>query len=183
MIVPGGSTSVSTYFALRLSATGLEAPGLVVTTFNLQYVRSGALPSTVATATALAAVNSAWAANAAKEIDGTNQPGLYRIDWPDAAFAVGVREVILSLKCATAFTEHLRVELQTGNALLDLPDGVETGLTVRQGFRLMAAALAGKASGMGTATGIFRNPGDTKNRITATIDASGNRTAITTDLT
>jgi hypothetical protein len=68
-------------------------------------------------------------------------------------------------------------------ALLDLAAGVEAGLTVRQALRLALAALAGKLSGAGTTTEVFRNAvADSKPRITATVDASGNRSAITTDL-
>ncbi len=69
-------------------------------------------------------------------------------------------------------------------AILDLTSAIETGLTVRQALRLGAAADAGKASGMGTGTAVLRNAvADSKARITATVDADGNRTAVTTDLT
>lgn len=111
MLVAGGSTNVTTYFALRLSADGTAATALTITNFDLQYVRSGAAPSAKVDATALAATDSAHGDNQAIEIDATDQPGLYRVDWPDAAFAAGVREVILTVKCATCFTEHLRVEI------------------------------------------------------------------------
>ena len=43
--------------------------------------------------------------------------------------------------------------------------------------------LSGKASGGGTVSQIFRNTLDTKNRITFTTDANGNRTSVTFDLT
>jgi predicted RNA-binding protein with TRAM domain len=69
------------------------------------------------------------------------------------------------------------------DALLDRAAGVETGLTPRQALRLATAALAGKISGAGTATVTIRNTADTKDRITATVDANGNRSAITVDLT
>lgn len=111
MQVTGDSTDVTTYFVLRLAADGTEATGLTITNFDLQYVRSGAAPAAKVDATALAATDSAHADNKAIEIDATDQPGLYRVDWPDAAFAAGVKEVILSVKCATAFTEHLRVQI------------------------------------------------------------------------
>ena len=111
MLVAGGATDVTTYFALRKSADGTAAIGLTITGFDLQYVRSGAAPAAKVDATALAATDSVHADNKAIEIDATDQPGLYRIDWPDAAFAAGVREVILSVKVATAFTEHLRAEI------------------------------------------------------------------------
>lgn len=69
-------------------------------------------------------------------------------------------------------------------ALLDLADAVETGLTTRQALRLALAALAGKASGLATSTAVYRNAvADSKSRITATVDANGNRTVVTTDLT
>lgn len=67
------------------------------------------------------------------------------------------------------------------DALLDRAAGVETGLTVRQAFRLFAAALLGKASGLDTTTAKFRDTGDSKDRITATVDANGNRTSVTLD--
>ena len=67
--------------------------------------------------------------------------------------------------------------------LLDVSAGVETGLTVRQYFRLVASALFGKASGLGTTTAVFRDFGDTKNRLSATVDANGNRSAVTRDAT
>lgn len=69
-------------------------------------------------------------------------------------------------------------------ALLDLAAGIETGLTLRQALRLVCATGGGKLSGAGTATEVFRNAvADSKARVTATVDASGNRSAITYDLT
>jgi hypothetical protein len=111
MNVLAGSTDVTTYFALRLAADGTDATGLTITNIDLQYTRSGDAPAAKVDATALAATNSAHGDNQAIELDATDPPGLYRVDWPDAAFASGVREVVLTVKCATAFTEHLRVNL------------------------------------------------------------------------
>jgi len=70
---------------------------------------------------------------------------------------------------------------EIANAILDLTSGVETSLTVREALRLILAASAGKLSGAATATIVIRNVGDTKPRITATVDADGNRSAVTTD--
>lgn len=111
MLIAGGSTTVTTYFAMRKTFDGTAATGLTITDFDLQYVRSGVAPVAKVDATALAATDSAHADNKAIEIDATDQPGLYRVDWPDAAFASGVREVILTVKVVTAFTEHLRAEI------------------------------------------------------------------------
>lgn len=62
------------------------------------------------------------------------------------------------------------------DAILD--DVVEGGLTLRQTTRIMLSALAGKVSGGGTAEIIFKGVDGTTARITATVDANGNRTAV-----
>lgn len=58
---------------------------------------------------------------------------------------------------------------------------VENGMTGEEITRLMASVLLGKLTGAGTGTEKFRDLADTKDRITAIIDNSGNRTAITLD--
>jgi hypothetical protein len=68
-------------------------------------------------------------------------------------------------------------------ALMDLANGIETSITPRQALRLMLAASAGKLSGAATTTIVIRNVGDSKDRITATVDSSGNRSAVTVDAT
>jgi len=56
---------------------------------------------------------------------------------------------------------------------------VEGSYTLQQLLQLMAGVLFGKASGGGTTTVTFRNLSDTGNRVVATVDANGNRTAVT----
>jgi hypothetical protein len=58
---------------------------------------------------------------------------------------------------------------------------VESSLTGRQIMRIMLAALAGKLSGAATTTVAIQNVDQTKSRITATVDSSGNRSAVTLD--
>jgi len=53
--------------------------------------------------------------------------------------------------------------------------------SARELVNLIAGVLAGKSSGGGTATLVFRDLGDTKNRQSATVTAVGNRTAVTVD--
>jgi hypothetical protein len=60
---------------------------------------------------------------------------------------------------------------------------IEHGYTAEQLVRLLAALAAGKSSGFGTATATFRDLADSKARLTATLDGSGNRTAVTVDPT
>jgi hypothetical protein len=69
------------------------------------------------------------------------------------------------------------------DALLDRVNGVETSWTLRQAMRILLAALAGKLSGAATTTVAIRDVGDSKDRITATVDASGNRSAVSYDKT
>ncbi len=60
---------------------------------------------------------------------------------------------------------------------------VEGTTTLRQSSRLWNSVLGGKASGLDTQTPIYRDLADTKNRVSATTDEDGNRSAITRDLT
>ena len=66
--------------------------------------------------------------------------------------------------------------------ILDATNGVESGMTLREALRALLAAGVGKLSGANTTTVTVRNPGDTKNRIVATVDEHGNRSAVTLDV-
>jgi len=67
---------------------------------------------------------------------------------------------------------------------LDLPDAIEVGVTPRGAMRLGAAADAGLVAGAGSAQVQVSNAvAQDKTRITADVDASGNRAVVTTDLT
>jgi hypothetical protein len=61
-------------------------------------------------------------------------------------------------------------------------EAVDGSVTARQSLRLANSANAGKASGMETTNPLIRDLADTKNRIDATVDADGNRSAVTLDL-
>lgn len=63
------------------------------------------------------------------------------------------------------------------NDLLDLASAID-GQTPRATLKLMAAALCGKVSGMGSGSPVFRNMSDTADRIIATTNSDGNRTAV-----
>ena len=60
-----------------------------------------------------------------------------------------------------------------------LASGSIDGYTLEQTLKLCLSALAGKLSGVGTGTITIRSANDTANRIVATVDGTGNRTAIT----
>lgn len=70
---------------------------------------------------------------------------------------------------------------ENADSLLDRANGVETGWTVRQVLRLVASILVGKLSGGGSPQNTFRDLNDTKDRVVATVDSSGNRSAVAKD--
>lgn len=73
--------------------------------------------------------------------------------------------------------------IENADALLDRPDAIETGLTLRQAHRLQAAAAAGRVLGADTTTVTIRNAvADDTDRIVATVDAAGNRVAVVLDV-
>lgn len=221
--VVAGATSVSLTHVMRSAADSTEQTGKVAADMTLSYLRQGGVRVAVG-ATNLAAVNSVFSAGGVKEIDSANMPGLYRIDWPDAAFVAGADHVTLGIKIGTDFVSYERIPItsnviQSGDsfaktanlppdpadasditasfsavmaaiptananadALLDRANGVETGLTLRQWLRLGGAALFGKVSGL-PGSPKFRDHADSKDRISATTDTDGNRSAVTTDAT
>lgn len=70
---------------------------------------------------------------------------------------------------------------QTGDAVLD--EVIEGSYTLRQMMRLISAALAGVSSGGGTTAVTFTGLDGSTPRIVATVDANGNRTAVTKTVT
>ena len=134
----------------------------------------GKMDSNVGTVTAGAITNLAFAAGA---IDAN----------AIATDAIGAAELAASavteIQTGLATAAGVPTAAQNANALLDQVDGVEAGLTPRQWLRLAAAVLFGRASGMATTTAVFRDTPNTKNRVTATVDTDGNRSAVTLDPT
>lgn len=183
-LIAKGATSQRIYFEVKdsTSTTGGLKTGLAFNTAGLTayYVRNGGLATAITLAT-LAAADSGWSSGGFKEVDATNMPGIYRLDVPNAALASGAESVVVTLKGATGMVQ-VSEEVQLGlDALLDQADAIETGWTLRMVLRVGAAALAGILSGAGTTTITFRNITNTKDRIVATVDATGNRSAISLD--
>jgi hypothetical protein len=75
-----------------------------------------------------------------------------------------------------------QVNAEVDTALTDFAaTTLEGSLTRDQANRIILSALAGKVSGAGTGTEVFRNTADSKDRITSTVDVNGNRTVVTLD--
>lgn len=96
----------------------------------------------------------------------------------------------VTLAAGTTFTAAAtdNISIMPPAPVTAIADGVwsrvmEGSVTAIQMMRGFAAVLMGRASGLATATAVYRDIGDTKDRITATVDADGNRSAVTRDLT
>lgn len=63
-----------------------------------------------------------------------------------------------------------------------LDDLIENATSLRQMTRGMAAAMLGKSNGLNTTTAVYRDTSDTVDRISATVDAVGDRTSVALDL-
>ncbi|KKN20057.1 hypothetical protein LCGC14_0939510 [marine sediment metagenome] len=59
-------------------------------------------------------------------------------------------------------------------------DNDGTAITLRGAIKLILSILTAKSSGGGSATLVFRDVNDSKNRLSCTVDANGNRTAVGT---
>lgn len=64
---------------------------------------------------------------------------------------------------------------------IELATVLESTMTIGEAMRLFLSVLAGKSSGGGTNTIIFRDVSDGKDRIVATVDGDGNRTEVVRD--
>lgn len=159
-----GVATVAGVAQLVVSGQGLAA-GQATVSGNITASRNG-VGSAAGSSTATASITAkAWARGVSAGVGS----------------AVAVRYATGQLVGSIA--PAITLEASAFSAYLLDEEDVETGMTLRQALRLVVAATGGTVSGAGTTTITFRNAlSDTKDRITATVDSSGNRTAITYDL-
>jgi hypothetical protein len=137
--VKHGATDQTFYFKLVDSAAGTPETGLTIANIDASYVRTRAAP-VKNDLTALGSVSAAHADNQAIEVDATNFPGLYRVDFPDAAFASGADKVILGITCAGCDPAMKEIELVANTA-----EDVYTRLGAPAGASVSADVAAIKA--------------------------------------
>ena len=84
----------------------------------------------------------------------------------------------------TAAGSGLDINAPNSDIGIDLiwDEQVDGTVTARESLRLSNSAAGAKLSGAATTTAVIRDLADTKDRITATVDSNGNRTAVTRDL-
>jgi len=108
-------------------------------------------------------------------------------DQSDVESAITATESALDLKISdiltnTGTTIPSQISALNNMSVADLIAGVtDGGYDLQEMLRIIFAFAAGKSTGGGTNTINFRSSADDKNRITATVDESGNRTAIALD--
>lgn len=177
--IKAGATSQSILIQMRATTTHADLTGKVAADVTGSYLRQGSTRTAI-TMSDLAAVDSAYSSGGMKEIDATNMKGLYRVDVPDAALAAGVEWVCFSFQIAGSITIHEIYSLNTyANAVAALKALViETAgsVTLGQAMSVILSAAAGVTSNAGAT---LKTPDGTATRITATINGSNERTAIT----
>ncbi len=102
-----------------------------------------------------------------------------------ALFASPLSEAVTVESIDTDVMDNVAMAASMVTEILDalLIKVIEGTVTFQESMTLQNAAAAGKLSGGATATNILRDLADTLDRITATVDSVGNRSAITTVFT
>ena len=126
---------------------------------------------------------SAWGtiATTLTEVDATNLPGGYKKVVTITAWADGFYQALIHFDDGTTILNFDGEQYVQGGGEIEanfLAGIIEGSITLKVALRRMLAALAGKANGGGTATQHYRDMADAVNRITATVDADGNRSGI-----
>jgi hypothetical protein len=111
------------------------------------------------------------------EIDAVNRPGEYTVTWTPPVPPGGVGEWFLYVYHPIYNPRGWQEEFDVTVTGPDWGQRIVDGFTVAQGHALMCAANQGKVSGA-PLTPVIRAQDDSADRITATCDASGDRTVM-----
>lgn len=172
-LTPGAPMSVSGSISLSVAAADLDQ--------IVAIVASGSAAIAVLTANLSAGVLMAASTNGSLSVLSAQLGGIIPVD-ASASMSL-TPDVVMSARAFMVATAGGPTPLSPeglAQTLLDSSE-IETGYSMRESLRLMLAAMAGKVSGAETSTVILRDVNDTKNRIVATVDGNGNRTAVTHD--
>lgn len=124
--VQNGATDIITYFVLTDRTTGLRDTGVTIANLEMYYIEDQAAESADAFVGAHGAVTDAHTAGECIHVGH----GLYRIDWPDAAFDGGIgKRVQLTVVDgdAGAKTETLVVQLSPPTNVITVAGTSQTG--------------------------------------------------------
>lgn len=117
---------------------------------------------------------------------GAAGAGLTAINLPDQTMNITgdiTGNLSGSVGSVTTVSDKTGYALSSAGVDAVLDEVVEGTITMRQLLRLVGAVLGGEVSGAATTTVTIRNASDSKDVVVATVDADGNRSALTLDLT
>jgi hypothetical protein len=177
-VVNGGTLTFPTTATLA-STTNITA-GTITTVTNL----TNAATAGDFTATMKTSIGTAVAASAVASVTG-NVGGNVTGSVGSVATG-GITAASIAANAITAAkiaTDAIGAAQLAADAVDEIWDEVMEGSTsARQSLRLANSANGGILSGAATTTVDIRDLADTKNRVVATVDANGNRSAVTLDL-
>jgi len=176
--IVAGSTSVSVILHLRAADDSGVETGKVAADCTGSYLRQGG-SRTAITLADLSTVSSAYSAGGMKQLDGTNMPGDYRLDLPDAAVASGADWVRVYLKTSTGYAIEsyaLTTLAPVAGAVGDAVVETEGSITRQQAESLVLAILGGVTTSSGATV---KDPSGAATRVVATINGSNERTSMT----
>lgn len=155
------STSTATGEGQLISSASGTAASTSTATINV-YATKALAGTAASTSTASLTKNAlAWGVGAAASVAGASMT-------PRATGTIAGESTTVEALSPTGLA----------NAVMDAL--IESGMSFREATRLIAAATAGKVSGAGTTTVTIRSAvADDADRIVATVDGDGNRSAIT----
>lgn len=168
------------FFNIGAPASTMDALTLVATATNL----TNAPTAGDFTATMKASIGTAVAASAVASVTGNVGGNVNGNVVGTVASVVGnvggniVGTVASVVGAVGSVTASVTITAASITAIWN--EVVDGAFTARQLLRGYASALLGICSGMATGTGVFRDISNTKNRISVTQDANGNRSAFGT---
>lgn len=118
--------------------------------------------------------------NVAGSVDSVVDPVTVGTNNDKTGYAIGTGGIAAAAFAAGAI-DAAALAADAVDEILDEQIGDST-VTMRQALKLLAATLGGKLSGAATTTVTIRNVADDTNVVTATVDADGNRSAVTLSL-
>jgi hypothetical protein len=185
-------SSRSIFIELVDSTTGLPKTGILHSDVTGSYVRTRSARVAITMAT-LASASTAYSSGGFILIDDTNQPGVYRLDVPDLAFATGAEAVVVTVKATGCRTVSRLFDLvDVNNQVAYAPNVAAGGI----GGLLTAPTIANTGLAVTTVTtltGHTAQTGDSFARIGATgsgltslstqtsVDALGGAAAVTVE--
>jgi hypothetical protein len=178
------STAVTLHYGQFVDKTDGVTPETAISGMSVYLGKNGATMALRNSATAITHDRGGYYFLPLDTTD-TNTLGKLKIQTTDSAVHLGVWDDWMVVPAEVydyfvAGTDNFTVDLTSGTIDSIHDEVVETTITFRQAVRLLLSFATGKSSGGGTSTVVFRDIADSKNRISATVDANGNRTAVGT---